>query len=196
LKSPISPIRGTSRRLPLGRSLGRPGTRKGLLLRESRKQRKLSKAIPTFNVFAKVGRRFVRISKGQLTRADALNKGAYAVDHTTAKTFKIVPAGRRKKVQTLPKVERNYYRRASYKLRPYRIKRGRKFGIIPKYIEKRKYGIDTRGEKRGLTIAKYLKARGVTRRASTRKVRITGKRRKSMLRNLAKARRALSRRRR
>lgn len=165
-------------------------TLKSYRVKGSRKVRKLSKAIPTFNVYAKSGRKFVRINKGVLSREDALNKGSFAIDNTTAKTFKIVPAGKKKKISSVPNIEKNYYRRAGYKLREYRIKRGRKFGVLPKYIEKKRYGIDTRGEKKGLSIARYLKARGV-RRTSTRKLSHNSKAYKQKLKALRKARRVL-----
>lgn len=175
---------------------------KKIFVRGTKKTKKLSKAVPTFNVYAKTGRKFVKVNKGVLTRQDALSKGTFVVDNTTSRTFKIVPAGKKKEVNLLPQPERNYYKRASHKLRGYRIKRGKKFGLTQKYIErggKKGYTIDTLGEKRQLSVAKYLKERKVPRQSSVKKTtpkrKITPSQKKVMLKNLAKARRVLERKR-
>jgi hypothetical protein len=119
--------------------------------------KKITGKIPVFNVYGKSGKKFIKLNLKPLTRNDALSRGTFAIDHTTAKTFKIVPARKTKKAGTLRKNEANYFNRAGYKLREYKIRKGRAFKINPKYIERRRYGIDTRGENRGLSIAKFLK---------------------------------------
>ena len=121
------------------------------------KSKESSGSIPVFNVYGKSGKKFVKLNNKPLTRNDALSKGAYAIDNTTSKSFKIKPAGKDKKPGTLRKGEYNYFNRAGYKLREFRVSKGRAFKINPKYIERTKYGIDTKGEKKGLSIAKYLK---------------------------------------
>lgn len=160
------------------------------LFRRKRKKviiKKKPSKVPTFNVLGKSGKRFVRLNAKPLTRNDALSKGAFAIDNTTAKTFKIVPAGRLKKVGKLLKSERNYFKRAGFKLREFKVRKGRKFALKRKYIEKRKFTIDTRGEKKGLSLARFLKRR---RGGRSIKRKISPSQRKVMLKNLAKARRA------
>lgn len=212
-RSPIRPLRTPSppprRPSIIGRTAIPP--KRILFGKGSRRTRTLPKAVQTYNVFAKVGRKFVKVNRGKLTKQDALNRGSFAIDTTTAKTFKIVKAGKRKKVDSVAPIEKNYYQRASFKLREYRIRRGKKFGVAPKFIEKRRYGIDTSGEKRGLSIAQFLKQRGIgkagrelvelgrVRRGGSSKPtrrRISPKQKKVMLKNLRKARMVLARRRR
>lgn len=149
-----------------------------------KKIRKPKKAIPVFNVFGKSRGKFVKLNVKPLKENDALSRGAFAVDQTTAKTFKIVPAGKLKKPGALLKKERGYYSRTKTKLRQFRIKKGKKFQLTNKFIEKRKYGIDMKGEKKGLTIRRLIVARQKPKR------KITPAQRKVMIKNLVKARRA------
>lgn len=121
-----------------------------------RKKKQPIKAQQVFNVFGKVKGKFVKLNTKPLTRNDALDKGAFAVDRTTAKTFKITSAGKAKKPGKLFKGEKNYFKRQGFKLREFKIRKGRKFKLKNKYIEKRKFGIDTRGEKKGLSIRRLL----------------------------------------
>ena len=178
------------------------------------KKKPLAKPVQVFDVFGKSRGKFVKLNIKPLTRADALSKGAFAVDRTTARTFKISPKGKSKTPGTLLKSERNYFNRQGFKLREVRIKKGRKFQLKQKYIEKSKYAIDTRSEKSGLTLAKHIQqrkkrarriatstrkraVRTPVRRKNTGRVtrvplkrKITPARRKVMLKNLAKARAA------
>jgi len=155
---------------------------------------KKQKATPVFNVYGKSGKKFIKLNTKPLARNDALSKGTFAIDNTTSKSFKIISAGRKKKVGGLRKAEENYFQRAGYKLREYKIRGGRAFKIAPKYIERTRYGIDTRGEKRGLSIARYLKEQrtGVIHH----KRKISPVQRRIMLKSLAKARKVLARRKR
>lgn len=188
-----------SARSPIKTSSGKPPTEEPPTKPEKNKQKKrFSKAIPSYNVFAKVGKKFYKISKGPLARSDALSKGAYAVDNTTARTFKIVRAGKRRSVNTIPTNERGYFNKIGKKLRGFKIRRGQRFKVVPKYIEKRKYGIDTKGEKRGLSIARYVK-NAYGKAKATRSRRAMSKSSmayKIRIRNLIKARKVLARRRR
>ncbi len=155
-------------------------------------KKKIKKAQAVFNVFGKVKKKFVKLNIKPLTKDDALSKGAFAIDHTTARTFKISSAGKSKKPGKLLKGERNYFNRQGFKLREFRIRKGRKFKLKQKYIEKRKFGIDTSGEKKGLSLRKLLVKQRRGRRGSIfSKKRRPIKRivkRKVMLKNLAKAR--------
>ena len=109
-----------------------------------------------YNVYGKSGKRFIRLNKIPLSPKDAIAKGRYVIDNTVSASFKLKPVGKVNKLGKIPKHELSYSRRVKSKFRDYKIKRGKRRAseII---IEKRGYRIDTRGEKRGLTIAKYLK---------------------------------------
>ena len=187
---------------PVSKASSKPTTKKESIrfgVSKQIKKRKPRKPIPTFNVLGKSGKKFVKLNKVPLTRSDALSRGTFAIDHSTSKQFKIIPAGRRKKTGNIGKKEKNYFNRAGFKLREFKVKGGRKFAIKPKYIEKRKFAIDTRGEKAGLSLARLAKQRGFvgTRKPIQRKVvrripvrrKITPAQKKVMLANLRKARR-------
>lgn len=147
---------------------------------------KLKKAIPVFDVFGKSRGKFIKLNKIPLRKTDALSRGAFAVDQTTARTFKIKPVGKSKITGNLLKSERGYFGRTSRKLRRVRIKKGKKFKLTNKYIEKTRHAIDTRGEKKGLALRRF-----VTRRARPKvKRKITPAQRKVLLKNLKKARRS------
>ncbi len=134
------------------------------------KQKLLNKAVQVFDVFGKSRGKFVKLNKQPLTRADALSKGAFAIDRTTARTMKIVPKGKTKEPGKLLKSERNYFNRQGFKLREVRIKKGRKFKLKRKYIERSKHAIDTKGEKSGLTIAKLLRQQRKTASDKAKKI--------------------------
>ncbi len=195
-------VRKAVKRKVVVRKVTRPGVVKPAPTRfpfkKPKPKKKKLQPVPTFDVLGKSGKKFVKINKIPLSRNDALSRGTFAIDHSTSKTFKIVPAGKRKKVGSVSKVEKNYFNRAGFKLREFRVKGGRKFAIKPKYIEKTKYGIDTRGEKRGLTLARLAKQRGFVGTRKLTRVRIPVRkptRRKAtpqQLRNLAKGRKILA----
>lgn len=149
---------GSSTKLPPRPPITRPPLRppRALKFMRGRSVRNLSKAVKAYNVYAKSGRKFIKINKIPLSRKDALNVGSYAVDNTTSKSFKIVSAGRRRRIATAPASQRGYFQKTSKKFRQFRIKRGQKFSIS-RHIERKRYGIDTRGEKRGLSVSRYLK---------------------------------------
>lgn len=185
LKAPSKPSRGISRP-----SRGKKGlkTKERTLVsvREKGKvSKKLKAPVPVFNVLGKSGKKFVKLNKIPFTRNDALSRGAFAIDNTTSKTFKIIPAGKSKEPGALRKGEKNYFNRNRDKLRAFKVKKGKRFEIKPKFIEKTKFAIDTRGEKSGLTVAKFVKQR--------QRKPLTAAQRKVLLRNLAKARKVRAR---
>jgi len=191
-KQPIRARGITYLRIPKRIALIKP-TKKGKKI--IKKKTKRTKPQPVFNVFGKSGKKFVKLNTKPLTRDDALSRGAFAIDRTTSKTFKITPAGKTKSIGKLSKNEKGYFNRAGYKLRAVKIRKGRKFKLQNKYIEKRKFGIDTRGEKTGLTIARLLKQerskKTPTRKTTikrTAKRKVTPTQRKVLLQRLKKAR--------
>ncbi len=180
-KPPGRPPRTPPRRLRPGVPVIRPPVR--IRIKPGRvSQTKLKKAVQTFDVFGKSGKRFLKLNKKPLTRNDSLSKGAYAADFTTSRTFKIISAGRRKIVEKLPKVQKNYFKRQGFKFRDVKIKKGRKLQLRKKFIEKTKFAIDTKSEVQGLTIAKQLKQQRSPKRTAT----------PQQLKNLAKGRKVLA----
>lgn len=97
-----------------------------------------------------------RLNKKPLSKIDALSRGAYAIDRTTAKTFKIVPVPNVKGFGRLIKREKGYFTLTKPKFREYKIQKGTRKFITYTLIEKRRYGIDTRGEMKGLSLWRYL----------------------------------------
>lgn len=186
----------------IGRTISTGSTARRATLKlkvKGKKSKKQEKPIQVFNVYAKSGKKFFKINKKPLNRNDALSRGAFAVDNTVSRTFEIRPAGKSTKVTSIPKKQRNYFNRQGFKLREFKIRKGRRFAIKPRFIEKRRFGIDTKGEKTGLTIAKFLKqSKKTTRRKSKPVKRTTTKRRATpaQLKALEKARKALRQKRR
>lgn len=113
-----------------------------------------------YNVFGKSGGRFIKLNRLPLTRSDALSRGAYAVDNSTARTTKISPAIRTKKLGSIKQKEKGYYPRVTKKFRGYRIKNRIRKGLVRTVIEKRKFAIDTKGEKKQLSLARLIKREG------------------------------------
>jgi hypothetical protein len=99
---------------------------------------------------------YMRLNKLPLIKQDALSRGAYAIDRTTARTFKIIPVPNVYKFGRLIKREQGYYTLTKQKFREYRVNKGQKRVLTYTLIEKRRYGIDTRGEKQGLSLWRYL----------------------------------------
>ena len=133
----------------------------GILIGIKRKPKKIKRKEKLgFDILAKSRGRFVKLNKIPLSRSDALSRGAYAIDHSTARTTKILPGKRVKRLGTVKLKEKGYFTKNRVKLRSHRIVKGKKKPLRNAYIERRKHGIDTRGEKKGLSLAKLIKREG------------------------------------
>lgn len=99
---------------------------------------------------------YMRLNRLPLLKQDALSRGAYAVDRTTSKTFKLIPVPNVTKFGRIIKREKGYFTLTKQKFREYKIIKGQKKILTYTLIEKRKYGIDTPGEKKGLSLYRYL----------------------------------------
>jgi hypothetical protein len=119
-----------------------------------------SRKIQAFNVYGRAGKRYIKLNKLPLTRKDALSRGSYAIDHSTAKTVKVIPAGAYRKLGNIKAKENRYFKKLNKKFRGYKIRKGSKYKLKNKYIERKRYGIDTRGEVKGLTLARLAKKMG------------------------------------
>ncbi len=116
-----------------------------------------------YNVYGKHKKKFIKLNVKPLSKSQALDRGAFAIDHSTANTFKIEGVGKIKKLGKLTKGELGHFSKTQKKYRSYRIQKGKRIVLKDKHIEKRgKPRIDTRGEKRGLTLARLAKQRGFT----------------------------------
>lgn len=123
----------------------------------------------TFNTKLKKGTRlgfdvFFR-SKGKVRRLNvklpmgqALNKLSKLIDNTTSRSAEIRIVGTTKVKDV--KLSKNIKKK-------FRLRKTKK---VLKLVEKRKFGIDTRGEKRGLTIAKAIKKRTRKKSKKSKKV--------------------------
>lgn len=131
------------------------------------KKRKIKGRIIGYDVFGKRktirGKKtkrgaFIKLNTKPLSKKAARDRGAFAIDHTVARTFKIKRIGRRKALGKITKRERGHFKKARKKFRKFKIRKGVKKPIVNKFIERRgKAVIDTRGEKRGLKLSKFIK---------------------------------------
>jgi hypothetical protein len=188
-RSPTSPQRPPTRTSPPIRPPGKPpitppgrpvkrGTI-GFFRLSSKRKKVFSEKGIGYNLYGKSHGKFRKLNRVPLTKLDAYNRGAYAIDNTTARTLVVRPAGRTKNFGKIKKKEQGYYSKKAGKFREFRIRRGKRKGLSQTLIEKRRFGIDTRGENRGLSIAKLIKREGYNRRTKRNiNVRRFSKRRK------------------
>jgi hypothetical protein len=146
---------------------------------EKFKQRTLSKSQPTYYVVEKVRGKLKKLYPKPLTLKDAKDYAVYSIDNRLSKTAFFVPLGKSKKVLNPPKNIQGYYSKNAKKVRPYKIRMGKKKDLVNGFIEKRKYAFDKPLEK---AQAKNLRAR--------KKRKMTPAQRRNMLANLKKARAA------
>lgn len=121
----------------------RGGSKKG---RESE-----SKRNGAYDVYARQGKQFIKVNKKPLTENSAYSRGAYVVDNTSSRSFQVRPS--RQAGQPL-ETNSSYYQNTQYKFRSKKTR-----SKIPEYpisVEKRKYGIDTQGEVRQITVKGLL----------------------------------------
>jgi len=179
-------------------------------------QKTLAKSQPTYYVVEKVRGKLKKLYPKPLTLRDARDYAVYSIDNNLSKTAFFVPLGKSKKVVKTPKRISGYYSKNVRKVRPYRIRLGKRKRLVNGFIEKRKYFQDTSGEKRQLKKARKLsptqrrkmlnnlaKARQSRMKkagkspsvGSRRSKKISPARRRQLLKNLAKARKARARKR-
>jgi len=143
-----------------------------ILLPKGFKKKTISRTQPVFYVKIKRRGRIVNLTPRPLILSDAKDFLAHRVDNGLSRSGWFEPIGRTRKVVGLPKPMRGYFRKVSRKLRPYKVRVGKKRAIRNGYIEKSKYISDTKREVRQLKNAR-IKAK---RRAIKRKRKIIVKR--------------------
>lgn len=132
----------------------------------------LSRPVQTFYVVEKIRGKFRKLYPKPLVLKDARDYAVYSIDNNLSRTAFFVPLGRAKRVVRPPKNIQNYASRNSFKVRPYRIRFGKRRQLVNGYIEKRRFFQDTSGERNALRV--------------TRK--ISPQRRRQLIRQLQKAR--------
>ena len=134
----------------------------------TRKQTKVG-----YDVFVKAKKKFKKINTRPHTKRSALSLGAEVVDNTTSAQFKVVPRtitkkmkGKKERVKSAKLFKSKdlvdnpgYYQPNKNKFRETAIRKKREIITPNKFIEKKGKRIDTRGEKRGLSIGRYLSYR-------------------------------------
>lgn len=107
------------------------------------------KGEPAYDVLIKVGNKWVNKTNGKRNIYSAMHRGADIVDNTVAKSFKIKKGTGRANI---------FKYNVPYNINKfYTPSKTRSAKLTGAYIEKNKFAIDTPGERRGLSVAKYLR---------------------------------------
>jgi hypothetical protein len=177
---------------------------RGLKIPKRRKKRKRKVVKPTkkklqaYSVYARPLRKskkakrpkLIKVSKVPLRKKRAKDMRNYIVDTSLSRTAKIKKTKGKPKPPKL-KIPSGYAKRTSKKFRRFRVIKGKRRKLPKgKVIEKSKSLLDTKQEKKKITLRKRIKQ--ITKKPTKRKIikrKITMARRKQMLSNLAKARR-------
>lgn len=142
--------------------------------RQPKEVKTLKKGVQSYFVVVKKRGKLVKLLPRALTLTDAKDYLAYNLDNTLSRTAFYVPAGKRKKVLKLPRDITGSFDKTRKKLRPHKIKQGKKKRLVQGFIEKRRFLLDTAGERRQIRRARKP---------------MTAARRKQLLSQLKKARR-------
>lgn len=150
----------------------------------------------SFDVFARPvkGKRLVKVNKVPLTRQNANDLRNFIIDTSLSARGKIKPSSG-KPMKSRLKVPRGFAKRTSVKFRRVRFSKGRRIPL-PKgsVIERRGRRLDTKSERRKITLAKRIKQ--ITRKEKSKRKTIrkqppkktNNQRRAQLLKNLKKAR--------
>lgn len=111
----------------------------------------------SFNVYIKEPRtgRAVKVTRKPVRLKEAQDTRAYFLDETTSRTGSIKPNKQRPSPLQYD-IPRGYAQDTQGKFRAYRVRRGMKQPLIQTIIEKNRYLIDTRGEKKQINIFKKM----------------------------------------
>ena len=154
----------------------------------------LSRSVPVFFVKVKRRGRIVSLNPRPLTMGDARDFLAYRIDLRLSRSAWFEPMGKSKKVISIPAKMKGYFSKVRHKLRPFKIKVGKKKAIRNGYIEKSRFGLDKNREVRELALArkkarakrKSLKRKPTKRKQTKKKVARGRPSRKSIRRNIVK----------
>ena len=169
-KTPKRPVRKTRSPLRGGRST--KTTKKPPVTRRTPKKFKpktLRKSVNVFYVKEKIRGKIINLTPRPLTLRDARDFLAYRIDNRLSRSAWFEPLGKTKKVVGIPKAMRGYFHKNRRKLRPFKIRVGKRKQIINGYIEKSKFIQDTRNEKLQLKRLKRRKKRRTIKRKPVRR---------------------------
>jgi hypothetical protein len=166
-------------------------------LQEGFKRKTLSKKQETFYIKIKRRGKIVNLTPRPLTQRDAKDFLAYSIDNGLERSAWFEPLGRTKKAVKLPAKMVGYFSKNRRKLRPFKVRVGKRRAIRNGYIERSRFGIDTKREKLQMKSTrrkarrkapKKTTKRKIIKRAKPKKSRSLSARKKSKSGNLAKAR--------
>jgi len=157
----IQKTKQVSRQKPRARVKQRPF----IIKRKKPGQKKIvQRRIKSHNVFArplkrtKKGRRpkLIKVNKVPLSKRRAKDVRNFVTDTSLARTAKIKP-GKGKPKESRLRVPRGFSKRTSRKFRRFRVVKGKRVALPKgKVIERGKHLLDTRGEKRQITLKKRI----------------------------------------
>ncbi len=163
-----------------------PKKRKKILPVKLRVKKKKPKKKKLKQGYRAIGRRFktkkikgkkrkkklgIILNKKLLSKEDATDRLSHAIDNTVARSGRIERVRKTKKLGKITKKESGYFQKHRKKFRKFRIVKGKRVPIKNRIIEKKgKPVIDTRGEKLGLSLAKFKKTLPGFRRKVKRRV--------------------------
>jgi len=101
------------------------------------------------------GGKWIKLSGKPMSRTAALSRASRAADQTLSAQFRI-----KKAKGKITGNGDNYFGITKNKYRPYKIRKGKKVELVNHFVEKRGKRLDTRGEKKGIKLAKYAKQQG------------------------------------
>ena len=110
-------------------------------------------------IFEKRGGKFVKLKGLPLPLQKAKDRLAFRLDTKLSRTAKLKKVVKPKRLGKISKKEVGYFKRTRKQLRQFKIRKKRKFPLTLKYIEKRKFGLSTRGEVRQIQLNRRIKAR-------------------------------------
>lgn len=129
-----------------------------ILLKPKRRVKKKVKVKKrAFNVFGKPvkGKKLIKLNKKPLSRSAAKDLGSKLVDTSLSRRFKLKPTGG--KPSKSGRVTSGNFSRTRQKFRDFRIVKGKRVPLKNTFIEKKgKFLLDTRGEKKGITLRRRL----------------------------------------
>lgn len=159
--------------------LGRPGRPKPkrksprvpIIIRKKFKKKILSKKVPVFFVKIKRHGRIINLTPRPLILRDAKDFLAYRLDQGLSRSAWFEPIGKAKNVVVPPKAIKGYFNKVKRKLRPFKIRVGKRKDIRNGYIEKKKFIGDTKSEIRQLQASRRKRSKNPIKKRTIRRKR-------------------------
>lgn len=182
-RRPKPRVRGKPSARPTRRPIrlaGKPPARPFVKAGGKRRIRKKKRPARSFNVWVKPRgkRKFIKANTQPVSKTRAKDLGSYLIDQSLARTYKLRP--NTKKPSKLGKiVPPGYSRKTRKKFRTFRQRKGIRKRLKNTFIEKGRFLLDTRGEKRGISVARKIAEirRGSRLKVKRKKSRTKSKRR-------------------